>query len=113
MASTYKKKAVPCAVRRGLVQRAGLKHGDGWTPVKCHYCDFVGHLAWSGTWGWPSMSDLQMDHVIPEREGGESTVDNMVLACGVCNRSRGHRREAHSRVGYNAVTGEGRQGRVL
>ena len=33
--------------------------------------------------------DLQYDHVIPVALGGATTVDNIQLLCGPCNRLKG------------------------
>lgn len=32
-----------------------------------------------------------IDHVIPRMDGGESTYENCVAACGPCNRKKGHK----------------------
>lgn len=34
----------------------------------------------------------QLDHVIPRKDGGPSTPDNLVTCCGPCNRGRQHGR---------------------
>ena len=36
-----------------------------------------------------SKFDLQYDHLIPVALGGASTVDNLQLLCGECNRLKG------------------------
>ena len=36
-----------------------------------------------------SKFDLQYDHVIPVALGGATTVDNLQLLCGECNRLKG------------------------
>lgn len=33
-------------------------------------------------------ANLQYDHIVPHSRGGESTVDNMVVTCAVCNYGR-------------------------
>jgi uncharacterized membrane protein YqaE (UPF0057 family) len=35
---------------------------------------------------------MEVDHVVPVAEGGESTLENLVTACRECNRSKGGRR---------------------
>jgi len=41
----------------------------------CAYCSCRGELTW--------------DHIVPTSQGGPDTVDNLVLACGSCNSSKG------------------------
>lgn len=45
-------------------------------PRACVYCG--------------SGDSLQADHLIPKSRGGGDSADNMVLACGACNASRGN-----------------------
>lgn len=47
------------------------------SPRECAYCG--------------AMDNLQADHLIPQSRGGSDSADNMVLACGTCNTSRGNR----------------------
>lgn len=37
------------------------------------------------------MSELTCDHVIPRSKGGSSSWENLVTACGPCNRRKGNR----------------------
>ena len=46
-------------------------------PKNCVYCG--------------SMTDLTTDHLIPRSRGGDDSADNLVLACGQCNISRGEK----------------------
>lgn len=39
----------------------------------------------------PSIRDLTLDHVVPRSRGGRSTWENLVTACGPCNRRKGSR----------------------
>jgi CRISPR/Cas system Type II protein with McrA/HNH and RuvC-like nuclease domain len=57
-----------------LRQRLANRDGPG-----CHYCDR--HLP-------PEKRTI--DHVIPKVLKGPSSLDNFVLACGRCNRKKGH-----------------------
>ncbi|MCA9568826.1 MAG: HNH endonuclease [Myxococcales bacterium] len=78
---------LPAVVRhRGYVQRGpgrialtrrNLLARDGST---CQYC---GHHGVS--------RELTVDHVMPRSRGGGSTWDNLVIACGPCNRKKGDR----------------------
>lgn len=88
---TFKKRAVPCAVRREVVRRYGAELGNR-IDVKCHYCDFVGAVVWDDRCRyWPGICNLEFDHVTPEFLGGPNTAANLVLACRRCNRSKGHK----------------------
>ncbi len=53
----------------------------------CQYCG-----------GCPSGRELTMDHVIPRSKGGPTTWENVVLACGPCNRRKGARLPAQARM---------------
>ncbi len=55
---------------------------DGFT---CRYCGFEG-----------STSQLTIDHVLPRSRGGRTTWDNVVAACGPCNREKGDRTPAEA-----------------
>jgi len=52
-----------------------LHRRDGW---RCHYC---------GTRG--TMATLTQDHKIPRKDGGRSTLNNLVSACRSCNQRKG------------------------
>lgn len=83
-----KRKAIPEAVRRAVVRRDG---GPDWL-APCHYCGVWQSTPGAGGWGKPKR--LEFDHVIPVELGGSNHVDNIVLACQRCNRSKGWRRTA-------------------
>lgn len=42
------------------------------------------------------MRTLTLDHVIPRRQGGPHTWDNLVAACSPCNRRKGGKRPAEA-----------------
>ncbi len=61
----------------------------------------------------PGKVALTIDHIVPRSKGGETTWENVVVACGPCNRRKGNRtpEEAGFRLGcepsrprYLAVT---------
>lgn len=91
-ASTYKKRAIPSAVRRGVALKYGGAPGRR-VSVPCHYCGTPGLIYWPLRWdGTPEcwvVFDHELDHVIPEYHGGTSTVENLVLACRRCSRGKG------------------------
>jgi 5-methylcytosine-specific restriction endonuclease McrA len=58
-------------IRRQVVERAGNC---------CEYCLLHQDLA---------ASTHQVDHVIAEKHGGQTSLDNLALSCMVCNRRKG------------------------
>lgn len=76
-----------------------MRHGceAGQTiAVGCHYCGKQGHIHWPLLFSgrpslWVTFTDLEIDHVVPELHGGNASSDNLVLACRLCNRSKGAR----------------------
>ncbi len=54
------------------------------------------------------LKDLTFDHVIPRSKGGKSTWDNLLMACGPCNRAKGN-----SPANYDGVRGEVRKGNFV
>ncbi len=55
----------------------------------CQYCG-----------GQPGKHELTVDHVLPRSRGGATTWENVVTACGPCNRRKGDRtpEEAHMKL---------------
>ena len=74
------KKAIPQHIRREVVNRDnGI----------CRYCGKPGEVKWFGnSWFW---MEHEFDHIIPESKNGMATVDNIVIACRKCNRSKGNK----------------------
>lgn len=92
----YKKRHIPDGVRRDVARRHGLE-AAGEIRAACHYCGSPGLIVWNpGPKGWVSFPGLHLDHDEPEFRGGDATADNIVLACGPCNRRKGHRHNAAS-----------------
>lgn len=85
--AAYKKKAIPAASRRGIAAANGCAPLRT-TDAVCHYCGAPGRIHWiTASWVW--FEGLEMDHVVPEFHGGDSSPANLVLACRRCNRSKG------------------------
>jgi len=62
---------VPSEVRRQVIKRAGNR---------CEYCR-VPQSA--------SLFSFEMEHILSEKHGGLSELDNLALACPFCNRAKG------------------------
>lgn len=54
--------------------------------VHCHYCGV--QLVWSDGLSYQE-NGLSIDHITPQTEGGETELDNLVLACRKCNTRKG------------------------
>lgn len=67
MSVTY----IPADVRRAVIERAGRA---------CEYC----RIHESDT-----LMGCHVDHVISEKHGGLTVVENLAYACAFCNRSKG------------------------
>lgn len=65
--STY----VPAALRKQVIERA---------ESRCEYCHFPQRL---------TLLAFEMEHIISEKHGGTTTLDNLALACPYCNRAKG------------------------
>ncbi len=69
---------VPVPPRLPLpVSRRTVLARDNYT---CQYCGVQ-----------PGKTQLTIDHVVPRSKGGGTTWDNVVAACGPCNRRKGNR----------------------
>ena len=67
---------IPARLRRLVVERAGQR---------CEYCG----LAQEG-----QEATFHIDHVVPVVAGGETTLDNLALACVSCSLRKGARQRA-------------------
>ena len=87
----FKKATIPGFVRVHLAKQYGCILGER-CPAWCVYCGASGEVIWwSGQ--WVTFDQLEMDHIFPEFLGGAMSVENIVLACRKCNRSKGHKAE--------------------
>jgi 5-methylcytosine-specific restriction endonuclease McrA len=74
----------------------------------CHYCGLTG-----------SGRELTLDHVVPRSRGGRTAWENVVTACGPCNRDKGDRTPDEAGMRLLAVPGRptalqlGRRGMVI
>jgi len=87
------KVAIPLEVRRQVASKHGCKPGER-ADAACYYCGAPGSIWWVKTQKgrpscWVAFGDLELDHFHSEKEGGEATENNIVLACRHCNRSKG------------------------
>lgn len=65
--STY----VPAALRKQVIERA---------ESRCEYCRFPQSV---------TLLAFEMEHIISEKHGGTTTLENLALACPYCNRAKG------------------------
>ncbi len=62
---------IPAALRREVIERAGNR---------CEYCLLPAEVAF-----YPH----EVDHIIAEKHGGATELDNLAFACWRCNRRKG------------------------
>jgi 5-methylcytosine-specific restriction endonuclease McrA len=67
--------------------------------AKCEYCKFPQAL---------SFFTFEMEHIISEKHDGETTFDNLALACPPCNRSKGSDLGSIENASIVPLTAEGR-----
>ena len=58
-------------------------------------------------------TELSLDHVVPRRQGGKSTWDNIVCACLKCNIKKGGRTPAEAHMTLIAVPKRPRRNPVI
>ena len=90
-----RKAAVIGPVRRALALKYGCEPGEV-HEATCFYCGAPGRINWPrNSRGLPSawiyFTDLEIDHFLPEEANGETSVENLILSCRQCNRSKGWR----------------------
>ena len=69
---------IPSAWRKRIIRLCG---------ETCQYCGHSGDSTYGPDW-YP----WHLDHIVSIAEGGETTLDNLTLACQHCNLSKGSRR---------------------
>lgn len=62
---------ISSALRQFVIQRANNR---------CEYCLFPRQI---------SLFVFEMEHILAEKHGGETTATNLALACPYCNRAKG------------------------
>ena len=62
---------VPAALRKQVIERAG---------DRCEYCCFPQRV---------TLLAFEMEHIISEKHGGTTSLENLALACPYCNRAKG------------------------
>ena len=77
--------AIPARLRRLVIQRANNR---------CEYCG----LSQTG-----QLATFHIDHVVPIAAGGDTTEDNLALACVSCSLRKGARQTATDTVTHQEV----------
>jgi hypothetical protein len=62
---------VSAALRRDVIERAN---------GRCEYCRFPSDA---------SLLSFEIEHIIAEKHGGATSLENLALACPFCNRAKG------------------------
>lgn len=88
-----RKIAIPLPVRRQVAEKYSCAPGES-VDAECFYCGAPGQVHWHRLFsgrpsGWVTFPGLELDHANPEADGGETSIENIVLACRQCNRSKG------------------------
>ncbi|TAH53073.1 MAG: HNH endonuclease [Chloroflexota bacterium] len=63
----------------------------------CQYCGTT-----------PGRTELTLDHVLPRSRGGATTWENVVTACGPCNRRKGNRTPDEANMNLLSIPGRPR-----
>ena len=89
---TSRKLSIPQAVRREVAIKYGCQPGKQ-KKADCYYCGVPGEVYWFShsdgrPSGWVTFPGLEIEHLVAEHNGGETTNENLVLACRTCNRSK-------------------------
>jgi len=82
----YKKSLIKIHMRRAVLERdKGICQYCGKQGQPGHYPDKVFEII--------NKKEVvfEIDHITPEFRGGKTIIDNLVLACRMCNRRKGWR----------------------
>lgn len=85
----FKKKAIPLVTRRAVAKRYDVTKAGDRAEAKCHYCGMIGKVSQMDN-SWVHFEGLELDHIIPESNGGDNGPDNIILSCRSCNRKKGN-----------------------
>ena len=83
---------IPAEIRRKVATKYDAKPGET-SSASCYYCGKPGRIYWPNTsrgkpgW-WVAFSELEIDHLEAESNGGKTEDENLVLACRSCNRKK-------------------------
>lgn len=88
----YRKRAIPGPVKVAVIRAVGAIPGTT-SPIVCVYCGAKGEVWWPFTYTGKVGSHMilkgfEFDHIHPEFHGGESTFENIAIACRPCNRAK-------------------------
>lgn len=87
MGTAARRKAIPLASKLEVL---AFWTEPGQDTIYCYYCMKEGGLAWHGR--APKLLDgFEWDHRVPVSRGGTNDAENLVIACGPCNRRKGAR----------------------
>lgn len=88
-----RKLAIPQETRVRVAEKYKCPPG-GSIKASCFYCGSEGEIVWHALYNgkpsrWVTFPGLELEHFIPESQGGSNSCDNIVLACRNCNRTKG------------------------
>lgn len=82
-----RKATISRAVKETVALRFGCRPGHA-VQSRCWYCDQVAWIVWP-IGEKPFLDGATFDHIRHEYRGGETTAENLMLACRSCNSARG------------------------
>ncbi len=89
----FKKTLIPVHLRRAiLIRDNNTCQYCGKAGKKGHYPDKVFEIIFG------KEVAFEIDHIIPEFRGGKTILDNLILACRKCNRSKGYKYATRTNV---------------
>lgn len=95
----WRKECIPPEVRRKVAEVYGASESSP-AQVECYYCGQPGVIKYvhirDGCRPILRFGCLELDHFLPELDGGVTHASNIVLACRKCNRSKGAFEDGYS-----------------